>query len=267
MSITTKVIRSAFTRPPRHRVADHRDGKAELLVPGGPGPHPVAVVIHGGSWKTAYGSLVMRPLCADLVAHGWATWNIEYGRIGRGGRGGWPQTFDDVGVAVDGLLRLGDSRLDLERVVAVGHSAGGQLALFAGSRPALASGTPGADPALPLRHVVALAPVTNMLRAEETATPLLGGTVAQVPDRYAHVDPLQHVPLGLPVTIVHCTPDDVIPVARSREYVAAAHAAGVAPGDAELLEIADGGHSDVIDPSHPAWHAARTRLDALRNTL
>ncbi|PTL60174.1 alpha/beta hydrolase family protein [Paraconexibacter algicola] len=265
MSITTQVVRHALLQhPQRRRVADHKDGRAELLVPTGPGPHPVAIVVHGGYWRTQYGSLIMRPLCADLRRRGWATWNIEYGRIGRGGRGGWPTTFTDVAAMVDHLTRLADERLDLSRVVVVGHSAGGQLALWIGGRAGLPVGAVGADPALTVAHVVALSPVTDMVRAGAPAAAVLGGTVQDVPDHFAQADPMRRLPLGVPVTIVHPVADATVPVARSREYVTAARAAGA---DVELLEPATGGHREVIDPGHAAWRAAGERLDRLRATV
>lgn len=263
MSLTTRVLRAALTRPPRHRVADHRDGVAELLVPQGGDTHPVAVVLHGGYWRTQYGSLVMRPVCSSLRARGWATWNVEYGRLGRGGRGGWPTTFIDVATAIDHLATLEDERLDLDRMVVVGHSAGGQLALWAGGRAALPAGAPGSDPAVAIRHVVALAPVTNMVQAGAPAAALLGGTLEDVPDRFEQADPVRRVPLGVPVTIVHPTGDETVPVKRSRDYAERARAAGA---DIELIEP-PGGHREVIDPGHRAWRAARERLDALRDAL
>jgi len=263
MSLTTRVLRAALTRPPRHRVAEHRDGVAELLMPRNGGPHPVAVVLHGGHWRTRYGLLVMRPVCSSLRARGWATWNVEYGRLGRGGRGGWPTTFTDVATAIDHLALLDDGRLDLDRVVVVGHSAGGQLALWAGGRHDLPAGAPGGDPTVVARHVVALAPVTNLVRAGAPAAALLGGTFDEVPDRFEQADPVRRVPLGVPVTIVHPAGDATVPVKRSRDYAERARAAGV---EVELIEP-HGGHREVIDPGHRAWHAARERLDALRETL
>ncbi len=258
MSITTQVVRHALLQhPQRRRVADHKDGRAELLVPRGDGPHPIAVVVHGGYWRTQFGSLVMRPVCADLRRRGWATWNIEYGRIGRGGRGGWPTTFADVGLAVDHLAVLDDARLDLERTVVVGHSAGGQLALWIGGRSGLPAGAVGAQPAVRPRHVLALSPVTDMVRAGAPAAAVLGGTHDDVPDRYAQADPVRRLPLGVPVTVVHPVGDETVPIARSREYLAAAREAGA---DVELLEPPTGGHRDIIDPAHPSWKTAADRL-------
>jgi acetyl esterase/lipase len=111
-------------------------------VPRGDGPFPVAVVLHGGYWQATYGKIVTRPLCLDLVARGWAAWNVEYRRLGDGHGGGWPMTFDDVAAAIDTLAALGDARLDLTDVHAVGHSAGGQLALWAAARPAFPAEAP-----------------------------------------------------------------------------------------------------------------------------
>src|SRR5262245_32239546 len=94
------------------------------------GTGPVAVMIHGGFWKAAYGLDLMEPLCRDLAARGWAAWNIEYRRLGNGG--GVPNTLDDVCAAIDQLAEL--DGVDLSRVVAIGHSAGGHLAAWAATR-------------------------------------------------------------------------------------------------------------------------------------
>ena len=66
----------------------------------------MAAVLHGGFWKAQYGRKLMRPLCADLAARGWAAWNVEYRRLGRLSGGGFPRTLDDVAAAVDHLADL-----------------------------------------------------------------------------------------------------------------------------------------------------------------
>lgn len=109
----------------------------ELYLPaGGDKPTPVVVVIHGGYWHAQYGLDLGAPLAADLAAHGVAAWNIEYRRIENGGR--WPATFDDVATATDALVGpvqdAAHGRLDLAQVRAVGHSAGGQLAVWLAGR-------------------------------------------------------------------------------------------------------------------------------------
>ena len=76
----------------------------DLRLPKGRGPHPVAIVIHGGAWGSAVSLHYTASLSAALTCAGVATWNIEYRRLGGGG--GWPQTFQDVGAAADFLRDL-----------------------------------------------------------------------------------------------------------------------------------------------------------------
>jgi acetyl esterase/lipase len=178
-------------------------------------------------------------------------WNVEYRRLGRDG-GGWPQTFDDVALAIDHLAELGDPALDLDRVTLVGHSAGGQLALWAGGRPELPEGAPGAAPRVRAQRVLALAAICDVVAAGRPARELLGGGVEQVPEHYAQADPMRRLPLPVPVALVHAREDATVDVQRSRDYAAAALAAG---GDVTLVETA-GGHRDPIDPPSEAWHAA-----------
>ncbi|MEU4396894.1 alpha/beta hydrolase, partial [Kribbella sp. NPDC023855] len=126
---------------------------AELHLPAGDGVVPVAVVIHGGFWMSGYGIELATPLAKDLAAHGIAGYAIEYRRVGNGG--GWPATFEDVAMAIDALKEL--PRLDLGKVVAVGHSAGGHLAVWAAGRQNLPSTAPGAAPKVILKGAVAQA--------------------------------------------------------------------------------------------------------------
>jgi acetyl esterase/lipase len=221
------------------------------------------VVLHGGHWRTRYGKLIMRPLARDLARRGWAAWNLEYRRLGTGrhGGGGWPATFEDVAAGIDHLPVLADALLDLTRVVGVGHSAGGQLALWAAARPGLPAGAPGAGPRVRLRAVVALAAVSDLERAGTVAHELLGGTLAEVPGRFAQADPVRRVPLGVSTLLVHPADDATVSVQRSRAYAAAARAAG---DDIELVESASGGHRAPIDPGSEAWQAAARWLEVRR---
>jgi acetyl esterase/lipase len=111
-------------------------------------PAPVVVLVHGGYWRDRYRLDLMHAMAADLASRGFAVWNVEYRRVGSPG-GGWPGTFLDVAAAFDALADLaGQHRLDLTRIAAVGHSAGGHLALWACGRHRLADGTLGASAAL-----------------------------------------------------------------------------------------------------------------------
>ncbi|MGH2839622.1 MAG: alpha/beta hydrolase family protein [Solirubrobacteraceae bacterium] len=253
--LALRIARSALRRTVAHRYGTDSQQVADLHVPVRSGPHPVAVVLHGGYWQRPYGKLVTRPLCEDLARRGWAAWNVEYRRLGRDG-GGWPHTFDDVALAIDHLAALDDDRLDLERVTAVGHSAGGQLALWAGARPGFPAGAPGASPRVKLHGALALGAVCDLRLAGNVANILVGGTPDEVPERWALADPMRQVPLDIPVGLVHAIGDETVPVKHSRAYAAAAQAAGA---DVTLIEPA-GGHQDPINPESAAWRAGANWL-------
>ncbi len=248
MRLEVRIALSLLRRGSSHSFGPDPSQVAELHLPCGTGPFPVAVVLHGGYWKTQYGKLVTRPLSLDLAGRGWATWNLEYRRLGtgKGSGGGWPMTFEDVAAGIDHLARI-DAPLDLDDVSLVGHSAGGQLALWAAHRTALPQGTVGSSPRVVARRVVALAPVTNLLRAKAHTELLLGGSVEQVPERWAQTDPVRFGAPAVPALLVHPTADETVPVERSREY---AERTGV-----PLVETA-GAHRDPIDPTSAAWAAA-----------
>lgn len=250
-------------QPPVHRYGEHPCQRADLHLPRGRGPHPVIVTIHGGGWGARWGKIVMRGLAADLARRGHAVWNIEYRRIGRGQGGGWPATFADVAAAIDHLEQL-DAPLDLARVTLLGHSAGGQLAVWAAGRAALPAGMPGAEPRIMPVGVIAQAAMLD-LSAAHNANPrgivawLLGGVPAEIEQRLAIVDPVRRVPLAVPALLVHGSEDRVVPVRHSRSYAAAARRAG---GEVELVELPGvaGEHRRHIDPASPAWAQVTRRL-------
>src|SRR3954471_17773117 len=171
MARTAGIVLDLFARTHHHRYGPHRQHRADLYVPrDGSGPHPVAILLHGGYWRATYGKIVMKPLAADLVRRGYATWNIEYRRIGRRQGGGYPMTFDDVANGIDLLAAIDDPRLDMTDVTLIGHSAGGQLALWAAAR---------GDSAVEFRRVIAQAPITNLVSTGEAAQALMGGPLTR----------------------------------------------------------------------------------------
>jgi acetyl esterase/lipase len=217
----------------------------DLRLPKGNGPHPVVMNIHGGFWRNEYDLTHAGHLCAALTAEGVATWNLEYRRIGNPG-GGWPGTLDDVRTGAAHLEKIAAERsLDLKRVVAMGHSAGGHLVLWLAKPTAIA-----------LRGVVALAPVADLRRAWElklsntVVADLLGGSPQDLPDRYRSASPIELVPLGVAQRLLHGTNDDIVPLEISRRYVAAAKKSG---DDSTLIEVAGAGHFELIDPRSSAW--------------
>ncbi len=256
-----RLILDFIAGPRQVRYGTHASQTAELHLPPTAGPHPVVVAIHGGSWGSTYGKLVMRGVAAALARRGWAVWNIEYRRLGRGG--GWPATFEDVGAAADHLAVL-DAPLDLARVGVLGHSAGGHLALWAAGREKLAAGAPGAEPAIRFVAAISAAGVVDLAGAHARSPTgsidaLMGGGPHDVPDRYAIGDPIALVPLDLPVLLVHGTDDATVAVERSRAYAAAARAAG---GMVDLVELPGdaGTHRAHIDPRGQAFAVAAAWL-------
>jgi acetyl esterase/lipase len=247
--------------PVRSAYGDDAAQYGELYRPSGPTQSGTVVVIHGGFWRARYDLSLGRPLARDLAERGYSAWNLEYRRVGGGG--GWPGTFEDVAAGID---HLADLDVDTARVVAIGHSAGGQLAVWAAGRAKLPAGVPGAAPRVRLTGVIAQAGVLDLGTAAEThvghgaVVDLLGGTPRQEPLRYAGTDPIGQVPLDAEVLCVHARSDQDVPFAQSTAYVAAATAAG---GRASLHEAA-GDHYTLIDPDSPDW---RLTVDALPGML
>lgn len=252
--------------PERLRYGDHADAFGDLWLPDVTDePVPVVVLIHGGFWLSRFELDLMDGLAVSAAAEGFAAWNIEYRRVGGGG--GWPETFLDVAAAVDHLATIDDDRLDLDRVVTVGHSAGGQLAVWVAGRHRLPPDAPGADPVVRPAGAIAQAGVLDLVSCAEervggtACSDLLGGQPADVPDRYAAASPVELLPVGVPVVAVHGTLDGIVPVAQSDAYVRAAEAAG---DPAELVPVDGADHFDVIDPDHEAWTVVLDTLDRWR---
>lgn len=240
----------------RHRYGTHRDQHGSLRLPaGGGGRHPVAVLLHGGSWQDRYGSLACVLLQRDLARRGWAAWNLEYRRLGRSSGGGWPQTGADVLAGVDRLATI-DAPLDLGRVVLIGHSAGGQLALYA------AGGRRDGDAAVRVSGVVAQAAPSDLRRSALHGAPtieaFLGGSPDVVPDHYREASPIERVPLGVPQLLVHGDADRVVGFGTSKRYADAARAAG---DDVTLARIPGAGHLAHLNPRGEAWGAALDWLE------
>jgi acetyl esterase/lipase len=239
----------------------------DLTLPGGPRPAggwPVVVLVHGGFWRDRYHRDLMAPLAADLATLGAASWNVEYRRVGPSG-GGVPATLEDVAAAVDHLETLAaDHHLDLDRVGVVGHSAGGQLALWLTSRGQRPPGSPGSPPRVRVVAAVAQAPVASLLDAghlgDGAVGDWLGCAPGDDPARYALADPIRWVGHGVPVLLVHADGDEVVPLEQSHRYEAAASAAG----DPVELVTAPGDHMAVIDPDDGLWRAAARFLERHR---
>jgi acetyl esterase/lipase len=236
----------------------------ELWLPADDAAAPVIVLIHGGCWQSEYDIEHVRPAATALRAAGYAVWAIEYRRIGDPG-GGWPGTFEDVALAIDHLDWLLETNGLIPRSrVFMGHSAGGQLALWAAARPNFPPGHPfHASGAARPDFVFSLAGVTDMLdyaagqsSCEQSVIELLG-VPAEQPDRYRAVSPVELLPLGVPSILAQGTDDPIVPSVQAESF----HEKSVAAGDTgQLLRLPKAGHFDLIHPRTGAWRAILAAL-------
>ena len=244
----------------------------QLWSPGGKGPHPVVVMIHGGCWLASLpGPELMAYLAEDLRRRGIAVWNIEYRRVGGAG-GGYPGTFEDVGRAIDHLRGIARAEnLDLRHVVVVGHSAGGHLAVWAAARGRLprADRLFSADP-LSVAGVVSLAGIDDLAAYRSSGPEACGGpaTIDQLvgagarrgQDVYADTSPAALVPIGVPQAVISGDLDPIVPTRFGRDYAAKARAAG---DTVQVIDLPNAGHFELIDPSAPAWRRIEPVIEAM----
>jgi len=229
----------------------------DLRLPRGEGKHPVVVMIHGGFWRARYDLEHVGHLCADLTRRGYATWSLEYRRVGHPD-GGWTGTFEDVARGTDYLRTLAHRYpLDLKRVVLMGHSAGGHLALWLAGRGRIKASEPlYSRTPLASRGVVSLAGVVDLARAQALhlgdgiVESLLGGTPTQVPERYRLGSPSALLPLGVKQVLLHGTADSTVPVELSETYQARATALG---DNAKFVRLENADHFELIDPRSREW--------------
>lgn len=259
--------------PPDHRIAYGSDPNqfGELRLPPGNGPHPVVVLIHGGCWMPYAGASAMGPMAEALKKDGIATWNIEYRRLTQSG-GGWPGTYLDVGHVMDHLRSIaGAHRLDLSRVVVVGHSAGAHLAMWTGIRMKLNRGSSLFIPnPLAVTGIVNLAGRIDMTQGiqeyeatcqgEPVVTNLLGGSPEQVSDRYRDTSANRHVPLGLSQTLIWGEYEEYVPMKFAEDYVQAATKAG---DRIQFIRVPGVGHFETASPVSRAWPAVQAAIRSL----
>jgi acetyl esterase/lipase len=197
----------------------------DLRLPVGAVPHPVVVVIHGGFWRAKYSLDHIRHLAAALTREGVATWTIEYRRVGEPG-GGWPGTFLDVAAAADHVRALArDFPLDPGRVIALGHSAGGHLALWLAARHRIPSTsvlhheqTIQLVGAISLAGAADLRAVSALHLSNDAVHGLMGGAPDVVPERYAAGSPAELLPCGVRQVLIHGEVDADVPARLSLEY-------------------------------------------------
>jgi acetyl esterase/lipase len=258
---------------------DDQMQKVDLWLPAGPGPHSTVLMVHGGCWQTEIADRrIMSWIADDLRKRGIAVWNIDYRGVDRAG-GGYPGTFADAAAAADALRgAAAQYRLDTGRVVAIGHSAGGHLALWLAARrsakarnpgPLIPRGSPltGGDP-LPIHAVVSLGGLPDL---ELAATPPGSGCGTEVIEKlvgpptmssrnvYADTSVPRLAPLGVPQILINGAQDRIIPTSYAEAYAGPMRAAG----DKVKVRIVERtGHVELIAPESAAWAAAVEEIEA-----
>ncbi len=257
-------------RTERHAYGPHPSQYAELRIPETRVHRSIAVIIHGGFWRQAYGAELGRPPAADLAARGIVSWNLEYRRTA-GGQGGYPETFEDVAAGIDALdAALAAAGIEDGPRIGIGHSAGGHLALWAAGRNLLAPGAPGAleSEGRTLEGVVSQAGVLDLHLAHElglsrgAAAELMGAAPEAAPEAWKNADPAIRALPSVPLVMLHGSADGDVPVALARSFAARARAAGAPVSYRELA----GDHYGLITPGDPAWEASVAALLELGDT-
>ena len=267
--MTWSEFRSLERAEADHRVTwgGHAEAFGELYLPVGDGPHPVAVLVHGGCWQAIADVGYVSHLARAFVDVGWAVWTPEFRRIDQEG-GAWPGILEDLAAGTDHLRDLAARfPLDLSRTVTVGHSSGGHLALWLAARSRLPLDSPGGpalrgEAPLPVTGVVALAAIADLQDfhgrggggcGADVVPRLLGADVADAEARLAVTSPDRLLPLGVPQLLVTGALDATVPAAHGEAWVESARDSGDA---ARLLTPAEAGHFEVVAP----WTASFTSV-------
>lgn len=274
VAASTNVDAKRYLYPTTTGSRDDDQNWADLFLP--PGEHeadsvPLVILIHGGAWKSEIGADVFVTFARRLAERGLGVYNVEYRRVGAGG--GWPTTFADVAAALDYIpsVRRSVPSLKTDNAVVAGHSAGGQLAMWAGTRHRLESDDVGSKPKFRPNHVIALAGPIDMRRAvamgDKNIVEVLSGTPDEVPARYSEVDPIQNIDPSIPTIAMNGDKDKTVPAVLGQGYVTAAKKAG---SDSAFVMIKGGTHVSIVDPRNDQFLAvletiSRTAHSAARD--
>jgi len=246
----------------------------DLWLPSGMKRRPLLVFVHGGWWNSAYDLGYASFLCEAMRAQGVAVWSLEYRRVGDNG-GGWPGTMRDVAAGMDHVVKLAETfPINTMRVIAAGHSAGGQLAFWLAGRHHVPHESVLATPApnLALKGAVALAGAIDLKvtielggffsfsNGDPAVRALMGGSPEDVPERYAAADPGELLPLGVPQILVQGSKDDQIPAALPLRWQQNAKRQG---DPVEVKIVPDADHFDLVDPESHAWSVSRDAMLSL----
>jgi acetyl esterase/lipase len=244
---------------------------AELFRPAGNGPFPVVVLVHGGCWTIKFGGIEqMRNLAGALAAQGIAVWNVEYRRVDEAG-GGYPGTYQDINAALDMLgTQAARNRLDLTRIVAVGHSAGGQLVQWMAGRSKIPASSPLFHPhPLPVREIISLGGLADLRNERELIKNSCGRDTAELagepsstrPDVFADTNAAELIPNGSHTVLITGELDTVSPPRAAHDYAVRVRKAG---DQASVIILPGASHYDEVAASSPSFKLV---LPAIRKAL
>lgn len=233
----------------------------DLWLPEGDGPHPVILMIHGGCWETATAERdIMNWAAGDLRQWGLAVWNIEYRGVDRGG--GWPETYKDVAAAADMLAQQGAALgLDLGHIVAIGHSAGGHLALWLANRPALPRSDElrGDDPII-IDSVISLGGIPDLAFQSSNDGHGCGtaSAMAMMGPDLSRCSPPMMAPGTARQIQLNAIEDPIAPPAYAEAYAAALAEQGV---EIDCHVVSGEGHVELVTPGTESWQQALTLIE------
>ena len=237
---------------------------SELWLPEGGGPHPVVLMIHGGCWQTDIAERdIMNWIAGDLRDRGIAVWNIEYRGVDRDG-GGYPGTYEDVIAASDSLMANGERyNLDVDNIVAIGHSAGGHLALWLAARQSAVTGQPLTNRyRLPIGTVISQGGLPDLEAGMQREGHPCG---TEAPRRMMGERPELTSPQRMPAAmarqiLVNAERDPIAPPAYAEAYRNANLARDAT--NIELVVIPGEGHVELVSPGTASWERQVALIEA-----
>ncbi|MEL6686350.1 MAG: alpha/beta hydrolase [Pseudomonadota bacterium] len=234
----------------------------DLWKPEGAGPHPVVMMVHGGCWQKAIADRTLMNYAAeDLRQRGLAVWNIEYRGVDEDG-GGYPGTFLDVSQATQLLFDEGPSLdLDVSRVVAYGHSAGGHLVAWLATQSNLPEGSLlRTGLGVPMKAVIVSGgladlevskPVTLETCLANIMDDLTGQPDSARPNVFADTSPAEMLLPDALIINVNGEQDRIAPPELGEAFTLKIQSAG---GDADYVEVPNSGHVELVAPGTEAFN-------------
>lgn len=250
---------------PDHRISygKHSEQFGELYLPKENNLHPTIIMIHGGCWQARYNLTVLGQLSKALTKIGYAVWNIEFRRLGNGG--GFPITFEDVAMGADFLNTIAKKyALDLNSLTAMGHSAGGHLALWLAGRHHLSRSSKfHSNSAIKLERVISLAGIPDLVAGVEqdicrgACLNLMGGLPNKIPEQYQLASPHHLLPLNIPHWHLVGEHDPLVPVSYLEPFIQRAKQQDTHVHFEVIPEI---GHFEMVMPNTVSWNYIKEAL-------